>query len=223
MVQQSLMRWAGRRKTRARLLADDVGVGAGNGDFFEAIVIEIQDDFEVLAADAKALEIFAVFGFRIHGGDGDGAGSHFLRNKDRKVLGAFLGPVVKRGENRVLVIEIVVEDDNVGSFEKELLGKRAGAVDLEMNGRRTAIEVHGGGGFFGASHCGPLVMNGRAGGGELELRGDVSLRAVGGFNNGAAAGEPAATGGGDFEFLRTDLFAGDEIAEFAFLCGKRKG
>ena len=89
--------------------------------------IEVQVDFEVGGADAKAFVGFSFDAGGTGGFGGDGAGHQFLRDEHGESLRATLGPIVEAGENAVLVIKVVVEDGNERSAEGESLieGMRA--------------------------------------------------------------------------------------------------
>src|SRR5580704_3910808 len=87
--------------------------------------VEIEVDFEVARADAKAFVGFAVDGGGAGGFGRDGAGHELLRDEDGESLRAALGPIVKAGEDGVLMVEIVVEDGDEGRFERKALLKEA--------------------------------------------------------------------------------------------------
>ena len=201
------------------LLADDFGVGGRHGDAFEAIAIEVEDNFQILAADAKTVEIFAgrVVGIKRFGGDS--AGHHLLRNEDGERLRALFRPVVEVGENRVLMVEIVIENDDDGRLEEELLREGMAAVGLHVNGGCTFIEIDGGVGGFRAGNGGPFVMDGSAVGAKLKLRGDTGFTAARRAHGSVAVGDPAAFGGSDLEILGANFAAIDHIAELALLSG----
>ena len=116
------------------LLARDDDFGGGDFQPDHAMVgVEIEDDCEVGGGDAKAVERFSVGGDRAGGLDGDGAGSQFLRDEHRESLLAAFGPVIETRKNRVLIVEIVVQDGDERSVESERLLEGASAFHLQSD------------------------------------------------------------------------------------------
>ncbi len=114
------------------LIADDGDFGGGDFEAHEAVGgVEVKIDFEVGGGDAKAFVGFSVEGGRPSGFGGDGAGHEFLRDENAESLRAALGPVVKAGEDGVLVVEIVVEDGDERRVEREGLIEGVGALHLQ--------------------------------------------------------------------------------------------
>ena len=71
---------------------------------------------------------------------------------------AFFVPVVEAGQERVLVIEVVVEDHYQRCGEGELLGEGLGAFEVKFDGGGDSGESDRGGSFFRALR-GPFVVN----------------------------------------------------------------
>jgi len=218
------------------LVADDGDFGGRDFEAHEAMGgVEIEIDFEVGGGDAKAFVGFAVDGGGAGSFGGDGAGHEFLWNEDAESLRAALGPVVKAGEDGVLVVEIVVEDGDEGRFERQALFKearllavgvfylvrRAGACALHLDGDvgdavgkknvRTVL-------FF--SLRSPFVADRCAVGLQDKGAGDLAGGSLRRFKIRIAFGEPAAAGRRDFELFMADGLAIELDGELAVVLGE---
>src|SRR6185437_12332884 len=107
---------------------------------------------------SQALQALPTAIFGIEGFYGDCSWRHLLRNQNGKTLLPLLRPVIQIREDRVLVIEIVVENRNNRGLEEKLLRERFPAIDLQVNRSRTIVEIDGCRGVFRTSYRSPFVM-----------------------------------------------------------------
>src|SRR5882762_4003583 len=91
------------------------------------IAVEQEKNLEIGSGDFEAFVSLAVGTGGSGGLHGDRARCQFLRNDHGKRLHAALGPVVDARKDRVLMVEIVVQNDDERRIECEVLLERAGA------------------------------------------------------------------------------------------------
>ena len=148
------------------------------------------------------------------------SGRHFLGDENGKCLRAFLVPVVQARENRVLVVEIVVEDGDLRRAESELLREGPRAFDAQVNRGGRAVETDRRRSLLGSLR-GPLVTRRRAIGMKFERAGNVRC-ALRRLHFRRAARNPIGAALADFEFFLARLLPTHQDAEFS-LVGSERG
>src|SRR5579864_82543 len=122
----------------------------------------------------QALQAFPTSILGIEGFYGDCSWRHFLGNQNRKSLLPLLRPVIQIREDRVLVIEIIVENRNDGGLEEKLLRERFSAIDLQVYSSRA---------IFRNRDRGPFVMQWSAVTAQLQRGSYMRFRALRCFHN----------------------------------------
>ena len=178
--------------------------------------IEIENNLEIAGDDFQAFVRFAIGGNGASPIDGDRAGQKFLGNEDGEGLGAATAPVVDAGEDGVLIIEVVVENDDERGIESEILLEGMSILQLyghlgDAVGKENMRAV----GFVGLRS--PFIRDGGAAGLEGEITGDRRGRRTLRSQVGGAFGDPTCTTGVDFEFLVADGIAIEKDFELSFV------
>jgi len=178
--------------------------------------IEIEDDLEIAGGDFEA---FVGLALRADGAcpiDGDGPRQEFLRNEDRKSLRAATIPIVDAGQDRVLVVEVVVENNDQRRIEGEILFE--GARSLELHGHFGDAVGEGdvrATGFVGLGT--PLVSDGFATGLKGEIASHDGGRRASGREMRGGFGGPVSTARRDIELFVADDVAVQENLELALV------
>jgi len=178
--------------------------------------IEQDVDFEVGSGDFEGFVGFAISRGGASGFDGDGTGRQVLRDEYGQRLRAPLGPVVDAGEDGILVVEVIVEDNDEGSVKGHILLEGTSALNGEIDFGDAVCEGDVGAiGFVGLG--GPIVTDGSAVRLKRERAGDFAGGAFGGLDFRSSLGEPASGRGRNFKFFVTDSLAIEFDGEFAFV------
>ncbi len=145
------------------------------------------------------------------------AGDHVLGNHYVEILFAGGGPIVFAGEDRVLIVEIVVQHDHVRIGELKIAEERvrcAGDGEGTLGG--VVCESYGAARVLGRLRR-PLVFHEPAVRGEMQFAGDFHFAAGGNLQVGGTFGDPGVAIGGDFKLLAADILSGERDAEAAFV------
>src|SRR5882724_9126127 len=120
----------------ARLFADDGDFRIGNFQPHQAVIaVEQKQNLEVRRSDHEAFVGFAIGACRSFGFHSDRTRRQFLGNNNWKSLHAALGPIVDARKNRVLMVEIIVQNSDERRIECQVLLEWARSLHLQGNTR----------------------------------------------------------------------------------------